>query len=399
MNENLYLIKEGEISLKGGNRIEFERKLRGNIRHKLKPFECKIESTKGRVYLYTDPSCPEEKIEMALNTTFGITGWAKAEKTKEKTLPSLEEKLNEILLQHPFNDNGTFKIDSMREDKTFPLSSHELNLYAADIVEKYYPSLGVDLKHPDYTITIEVRKEIYIYISSTLGQGGLPVGIAGRGILLLSGGIDSPVAGYKMAKRGVKLDALYFHSYPYTSDQAKEKVKTLSSIIAPFLQGLRLFVIPFTKVQEKIRDQGEEDEATLHFRVAMIKSAEKIAEREHDSVIVTGEAVSQVASQTLDAMSYTTSFSSKLILRPLCGMDKEEIINESKRIGTFDTSILPYEDCCVVFSPKHPVTRPKGEKERKNYLSLELDDLIDEAIKNTECYVFDDNGIESVKEL
>ena len=394
MDERLYLVKEGEISLKGGNRIMFERKLRANIRSKLKPYESHMDKSKGRVYVFVDDKCPREMAEKALSTTFGITGWALSERCKEKTIDSIKEKTEEILSSHPFGDTGSFKVNVRREDKSFPMDSHMVAITLADIVEKYYPNLSVDLKNPDYTLTVEIRNQCFVYTDSKKGVGGLPVGTAGRGMLLLSGGIDSPVAGYTMAKRGLKLDCCYFHAYPYTSELALDKVKKLASIIAPYLQGTRLFVVPFTKGQEYIRDHGIEEEATLMFRASMMQTAEKLSKRYHDVAIVTGEAVSQVASQTLDAMTFTDSMTDLLVLRPLCGLDKEEIIDRAKTIGTYETSILPYEDCCVVFSPKHPVTRPDKEEMKEHFDSLKMDALIDEAVENTVVYTFSDQGEE-----
>ena len=394
MDERLYLVKEGEISLKGGNRIMFERKLRANIRSKLKPYESRMDKSKGRIYVFVDDKCPREMAEKALSTTFGITGWAESEKCREKSMEAIKEKSHEILSRHPFPSTGSFKVDVRREDKSFPLDSHMVAVELADIIEKYYPDLTVDLKNPDYTLTVEIRNQCFVYTDSKKGVGGLPVGTAGRGMLLLSGGIDSPVAAYTMAKRGLKLDCCYFHAYPYTSELALEKVKKLASIIAPYLQGTRLFVVPFTKGQEYIRDHGVEEEATLMFRAAMMQTAEKLANLYHDKAIVTGEAVSQVASQTLDAMTFTDSMTDLLVLRPLCGLDKEEIISRAKDIGTYETSILPYEDCCVVFSPKHPITRPDKEEMKEHFSLLNMGDLIEEAVRNTIIYSFSDQGEE-----
>ncbi len=396
--EQQYLIKEGEIALKGGNRIMFERRLRANIRGKIKPYECRMDKSKGRVFLYVDENCPKERIEKALDTTFGITGWAPSFKCDSKDIETILGKADEILSGKPFGDSGSFKVEVRREDKSYPLSSVEVACRVADIVEKYYPSLTVDLKRPDYTITVELRGECYIYTHSEKGCGGLPVSTAGRGMLLLSGGIDSPVAGVMMAKRGMKLDCCYFHAYPYTSEMALEKVKKLASLIAPYLQGTRLFVVPFTKGQEYIRDNAVEEEATLMFRAAMLAVAERLSEAGHDEAIVTGEAVSQVASQTLDAMAFTDSMTDMLVLRPLCGMDKEEIIEKAKKIGTYDTSILPYEDCCVVFSPKHPVTRPDKKTTREHYFALGMESLIEDAVKETIVYTFNANGDEVEKD-
>ena len=258
--------------------------------------------------------------------------------------------------------------------------------------------MSVDLKHPEHTLTCEIRSNVYLYTSEKKGEGGLPYATAGKGMLLLSGGIDSPVAGYMMAKRGLKLDAIYFHAYPYTSELALDKVKKLASIIAPYLGGMRLFVVPFTSGQEHIRDNGYEEEATLMFRASMMQTAERIAKENGASAIVTGEALSQVASQTLDAMSFTDSMTELLVLRPLAGMDKEEITEKAVAIGSYETSILPYEDCCVVFSPKHPVTRPIKEVAKRHFAELGMERFIDEAVKNTKVYAFDAMGREETSE-
>ena len=254
--------------------------------------------------------------------------------------------------------------------------------------------MTVNLKNPEHTLTCEIRGNVYLYIDEEKGESGLPYATAGKGMLLLSGGIDSPVAGYMMAKRGMKLDAIYFHAYPYTSEMALEKVKKLASIIAPYLGGLRLFVVPFTEGQEYIRDHGYEEEATLMFRASMMKTSERIARENGGNAIVTGEALSQVASQTLDAMSFTDSMTDLLVLRPLVGMDKEAITAVAERIGTYETSILPYEDCCVVFSPKHPVTRPVKEVVTRHFEELKMEEMIDKAVKNTVVYSIDPMGNE-----
>lgn len=393
MDRKLYLIKEGEISLKGGNRDYFEKKLRNNLKLKLRPYHSLIQKQKGRIFAYIDADCPDERIEKALSTTFGITGFAKAVVT-EKELEKIKTTAREILKSSNFGTKGTFKVAVKREDKGFQLNSHQMAMELAEIVHEEFPELTVNLDHPDYTLYCEIRQEVYLYTSQTKSVGGLPVGTAGRGMLLLSGGIDSPVAAVQMAKRGVKLDCIYFHAYPYTSELALEKVKKLASIIAPYLQGTNLYVVPFTKGQEYIRDNGYEDESTLMFRAAMMQTATKLAKNHEATALTTGEALSQVASQTLDAMNFTDSMTDLVVLRPLVGMDKEEIIDRAKAIGTYETSILPYEDCCVVFSPKHPVTRPVKEVAKRHFEALEMDALIDEAIQNTEVITFDPMGEE-----
>ena len=393
MGYKLYLIKEGEISLKGGNRNLFEKRLRHNIKDKLRPYKSEISKQKGRLYAYISEDAPDELIEKALSTTTGLTGYARAHRA-EKDLEAIKAKALEILPSSAFSSSGSFRITVKREDKTFPYTSHDIAVELASVVTSLFPDIRVDLDNPDYTLTCEIRNEAYLYTDQTKGEGGLPSGTAGKGMLLLSGGIDSPVAGYMMAKRGMRADAIYFHAYPYTSELALEKVKTLASLIAPYLQGLRLFVVPFTEGQLHIRDNGYEEEATLMFRAAMMKTAEKIANANGASAIITGEALSQVASQTIDAMSFTDSMTDLVVLRPLVGMDKEEIIAKAKRIGTYETSILPYEDCCVVFSPKHPVTRPVKSVSKRHFEELKMDGIIENAIRDTAVYAFDANGKE-----
>ena len=393
MENKLYLIKEGEISLKGGNRNLFEKRLRHNIKDKLRPYSSEIGKQKGRLYAYISDEVPDELIEKALSTTTGITGYARAHRA-EKDMEAIKAKALEMLPSSSFSSSGSFRITVKREDKTFPYTSHDIAIELASVVTSLYPDIRVDLDHPDYTLTCEIRNEAYLYTDENKGEGGLPSGTAGKGMLLLSGGIDSPVAGYMMARRGMRADAIYFHAYPYTSELALEKVKTLASLIAPYLQGLRLFVVPFTEGQLHIRDNGYEEEATLMFRAAMMKTAERIATANGASAIITGEALSQVASQTIDAMSFTDSMTDLLVIRPLVGMDKEEIIEKAKRIGTYDTSILPYEDCCVVFSPKHPVTRPVKSVSKRHFEELSMDGIIEKAIRETAVYSFDANGRE-----
>ena len=398
MGSKLYLIKEGEISLKGGNRGLFEKRLRHNIKDKLKKWNANVEKQKGRLYLHLDENADDDVVRKALSSTFGITGFARAYET-EKDIEMIVETAKKVLKENPFGKKGSFKIEARREDKSFPLSSYEISLRLADTVHEMYPSLDVDLKHPDYTLHVEIRKKAYLYTDDEKGPGGLPVQTAGRGMLLLSGGIDSPVAAIRAAKRGMKIDCIYFHAYPYTSDLALEKVKKLASLIAPYLGGTRLYVVPFTDGQLRIKKLSYPDETTLMFRASMMQTAEKIAKEKRASAIVTGEALSQVASQTLDAMSFTDSMTEMLVIRPLVGMDKEEIIKTAKEIGTYETSILPYEDCCVIFSPKHPVTHPDKAESRKHYDALEMDEEIDKAIANMDTYYFNPLGEEEISEV
>ncbi|MDY4067169.1 tRNA uracil 4-sulfurtransferase ThiI [Bullifex sp.] len=391
--KKLYLIKLGEISLKGQNRALFENRLRHNIKDKLRPYHSNVVKQKGRIFFYIDPECPDEVIDKALSTTFGIIAYAEAV-VCEKNMDLIREKAEYLIKKAGLTGKESFKVQSRREDKGFELSSYQISCDLADLIHNIYPDMRVDLTNPDFVLNVEIRSEAYLYTSQKKGIGGLPSGTAGKGILLLSGGIDSPVAGFEMAKRGVNLDCLYFHAYPYTSDEALEKVKTLAKLISPYLGGTRLFVVPFTQQQLYIRDNAYEDETTLMFRACMMQVAERLCNERGYNAIITGEALSQVASQTLPAMAFTDSMTDYLVLRPLVGMDKEEIISISKKIGTYETSILPFEDCCVIFSPKHPVTNPDKKLMTKHFEKLDMGQMLDKAVRETKIYSYNAKGEE-----
>lgn len=395
MGTRLYLVRLGEISLKGLNRPFFEKKLKNNIKTKLRPYHNQVSKQKGRLYFEIDDECPREQCDLAFSTTFGIVGYAEAV-CCNKEMDTIKDVVRSILKESTFTNKGSFKVQTKRADKKFPLSSHEISCELADVVSESYPNLEVSLKNPDHILYIELRNKTYIYTTMKKGPNGLPVSTAGKGILLLSGGIDSPVAGYRMASRGMKLECLYFHAYPYTSDMALEKVKMLTSKIAPYCQGTRLHVVGFTEQQLWIKSHCNIDETTLMFRACMMKVATKVANKHNGSALVTGEALSQVASQTLDSMAFTNSTTDMLIIRPLVGMNKEEIMRTSVEIDTYDTSILPYEDCCVIFSPKHPLTQPKIEVENQHYQDMKIDELLDKAVEEMITYDFNANGIERI---
>lgn len=395
MGTRLYLVRLGEISLKGLNRSVFEKKLKNNIKSKLKPYHNMVSKQKGRLFFEIDDQCSREQCDLAFSTTFGVVGYTEAVRVK-KDLDKIKEKVAEVLLSSTFSNEGSFKVETKRADKLFPLTSYQLSCELADIVQEKFPDLTVSLKKPTHTLYIEIRNSAYIYTTMKSGPNGLPVSTAGKGMLLLSGGIDSPVAGYRMASRGMKLECIYFHAYPYTSDMALEKVKMLASKIAPYLQGTRLHVVGFTEQQLWIKSHCNVDETTLMFRACMMKVATKLAHKHNALALVTGEALSQVASQTLDSMAFTNSTTDMLIIRPLVGMNKEEIMRTSMEIDTYETSILPYEDCCVIFSPKHPLTRPNVEVENMHYREMGIDDLLDKAVEETQSYDFYANGFEKV---
>ena len=374
-----YLAKIGELTLKGSNLQEFENLLKHNAAKYLEGTGAKIALRAGRLYI----DCEEtfaEKVEFTLNHLIGITGWAKAE-VCEKTIEDINRAVFEIAKKEADRGCKTFKIDARRADKSFPMNSYEICCEAAGDVEAL---MKVDVHHPDTIIYVEVRERCCVYVDSNIGCRGLPVGCSGKGLLLLSGGLDSPVAGYRMLRRGMKIECCYFHSYPYTSEEAKQKVVTLAQKLAYYGITTYLNVIPFTDVQMKIKEKAPEAWSTLMLRVCMMKLANRLAHRCNAKCIITGESVGQVASQTIENMTVTEHFAELPLLRPLCGMDKEEIIKDSYFIDTYETSILPYEDCCVLFSPRHPVLRGKPEEAEEIYKSLEVDELIEKSYKERE---------------
>lgn len=388
----LYLVRLGEISLKGLNRDFFEKRLKMNIKAKLKPYRNTVSKQKGRLYFEISNECPEEQAIRAFKTTFGVVGFSKCLRC-EKNMDAIKATAALLIQEEPFASGvGTFKSESRRADKQFPFSSYEIDCELGGVVLDTYPEMKVNVKNPDKTIYCEIRDKAYLYSSPIPGPGGLPVNTAGKGMLLLSGGIDSPVAAYRMAQRGLKQECIYFHAYPYTSDLALEKVATLASLIAPYLQGTRLHVVPFTDVQLWIRDNSPEDEHTLMFRAAMMKVANALSLLQNGMAIVTGEALSQVASQTLESMAFTDSMSDQLVLRPLVGMDKQEIMNISRAIGTYETSILPYEDCCIIFSPKHPLVRPNKQSVTEHYTMMGIEPLLEKALEGIETIDFGPDG-------
>ena len=381
---SLYLIKLGEISLKGLNRGFFEKKLKNNIKLKIHPYRSVLTREKGRFYLYVDANCPEEHVVRTLKTTFGVVGFSRA-LVCDKDWAQMCDCAKQLIEKEPFADGtGTFKAECRRGDKSFFMNSYQIEAEMGGIVLDRYPNMKVDVHHPQKQLFIEVRDKTYMYTSPISGPGGLPVGTAGKGLLLLSGGIDSPVAGYRMAKRGLKQDCLYFHAYPYTSEMALQKVKDLARLIAPYNQGTNLIVVNFTECELWIKEHSKEEEHTLMMRACMMKVANAIAKARDCKVLVTGEALGQVASQTLESICFTNSMSEIPVLRPLVAMDKGEIIDTAREIGTYETSILPYDDCCVVFSPKHPLVRPEVAAQTVSFQEMKIEDLLQKAIDTVE---------------
>lgn len=374
-----YLAKIGELTLKGSNIQEFENLLKHNAAKYLEGTDAKITLRAGRLYIECEESA-REKVEFTLRHLIGITGWAKAA-VCDKTIEAISKAVFDIAKLEAERGCKTFKIDARRADKSFPMNSYEICCEAAGDVEAI---MKVDVHKPDTIIYVEVREKCFVYVDSNTGCRGLPVGCSGRGLLLLSGGLDSPVAGYRMLRRGMKIECCYFHSYPYTSEEAKQKVVTLAQKLAYYGITVYLNVIPFTDVQMKIKEKSPEAWSTLMLRVCMMKVANRLAARCKAKCIITGESLGQVASQTIENMTVTEHFAEFPLLRPLCGMDKEEIIKDSYFIDTYETSILPYEDCCVLFSPRHPVLRGQAEDAEEIYKNLEVDELIEKSYKERE---------------
>jgi len=378
----VYLVKPGELTLKGGNRKAFEQLLRKNLASLLRGLGITIITGNGRFFVHC-PQEMEQKTEDALDRLIGIAGWAKtrtAEKTPEEVIAACVKEGN-LLREKGIT---TFKIEARRTDKSFPLDSYNIRCLAGDAVRKEVPGLGVDVHNPGGIIEVEIREKAYIYGDARQGRRGLPVGSAGRGLLLLSGGIDSPVAGYMMACRGLALDAVYFHAYPYTSEKAREKTVRLAEILGRYTQGIRLFVVSFTGVQTRIKERSPEAWRTVLLRMAMMECAEKLAASRKLKCLVSGESLSQVASQTIENISCTQSRVKLPVLRPLIGVNKDDIITRAENIGTYETSILPYQDCCILFSPPHPVLRGNPDEAGRLYEELEIEPLIEEAIKTAE---------------
>jgi thiamine biosynthesis protein ThiI len=388
--DSLYLIKYGELSLKGKNRGEFEARLREDIRSKFREMPIRLRKEWGRLYLYPPAGQRMEEsaraIENTLARTFGIVGFAKSFVVPQ----DIEEmkKASTLLAEELMASRGKrFKIETRRSDKSFSHSSYQICCILGDHLRGRYPELQVDLNRPDWTLQVEVRSRVYVYGPQIKAPGGLPLGASGRGLLLLSGGIDSPVAGYLMAKRGLALDAVYFHTPPYTSEQAREKVQQLAGILSGYITGLRLWVVPFTSIQLKINGLARKETTTLLVRASMTAIADRLARLHGHDCLVTGESLGQVASQTVQSLHFTGSYTALPLFRPLIGMDKEEIIQAAEEIGTYRTSILPYQDCCTLFAPQHPEVRPKVDRMVSTFRSLGLEDLIRVAVDESEVSV------------
>ena len=383
------LLKLGEIVLKGANRRSFEEKLMHNARRRLKPFgKFNVYTRQSTVYVEPlDETCDMDGAYAAMEHLFGVVGLARSYPC-EKTVEAMRDAA-QTYLADKLNAAKSFKVESKRSDKTFPMTSIPLSQTVGGDLQDAFPHLKVDVHHPEVTVYLEVRDfAAYVHADPDPGAGGLPVGIGGRAVCLLSGGIDSPVAAYMMTKRGLGLEMVHFFSYPYTSEAAKEKVFDLTRKLVPWCGRLTVHVVPFTKIQEEMRRVVPEEYFTLVMRRFMMRIAEAVAERTGCGALITGESLGQVASQTMQAMACTGAVCTLPVFRPLVGMDKEEIVRVARKIDTFETSILPYEDCCTVFTPKHPRTRPQLDEVVAAEAALDIDALVQEAVGGIERVYF-----------
>ena len=379
--DRVILLRFGELYLKGKNRGFFEKLLLDSIKSKLSKFSCTIKFGRGR-YIVSDYSAENESaIVAALKCVFGLQSLSVAERTKNDF-----ERIFETA-KAMCRSKGTFRVNINRADKSFPMSSPEIARELGGRLLDEFPGLEVDLHNPDFTVNVDLREDGYSYVYSdkVYCAGGMPTGSAGKGLLMLSGGIDSPVAGHMIAKRGMSVECLHFHSYPYTNMQAKEKVIELAEVLSRYTCGTTLNIIKVTHIQEEIHKKCNGEYMVTLLRRFMMRIAEKIAIKCGAQCIITGESLGQVASQTIEGMTSSNAVIRTLpVLRPLCGFDKNEIIVRSKAMGAYDISILPYEDCCTVFLPKHPVTKPKLSDVEAEEAKLDVEALVDEALGTLE---------------
>lgn len=379
--KKVLLLKFGELFLKGKNRREFIKILKFNIAKKLDGIPCKLEETQGRLIVSNFDLMFEDELISRLQTVFGLIAVMSAIEI-DTSMENIENHIKNIV----WEGEKCFKVEVKRADKSFPMTSMDMEKYLGGVILKCCPDLKVDLYHPERIVNVEIRinGKSYIYDKLIKCAGGLPLGSAGKGLLLLSGGIDSPVAGYMMAKRGLKLEAVHFHSYPYTSVQAKEKVLELAKEISVYCDEIKLHVISFTEIQEQIHKNCDPDYMITIMRRFMMRIAQKLCMKNNLGAIVTGESLGQVASQTMQSINVTNSVVDIPVFRPVIAFDKEEIMNISRKIKTYETSILPYEDCCTVFLPKSPVIKPTIQRAEFLEKNLDVERLIENALASEE---------------
>ena len=388
---NTFLIKYAEIAIKGKNRYLFENALVRQMEFALAKVdgEFRITKEKGRVYVNCLSEYDYEELTTALQRVFGIVGICPVVVKKDTGFEDLALAVLEYMKEKYPDFSGTFKVHTRRVRKTYPMESMEVSAELGGRILDEFPKARVDVHHPELMLHVEIRDKIYLYSETIPGPGGMPVGTNGKAMLLLSGGIDSPVAGYMIAKRGVQIDAVYFHAPPYTSERAKQKVVDLARLVARYSGPIRLHVVNFTDIQLYIYDQCPHDELTIIMRRYMMRIAEHFAKESGCLGLITGESIGQVASQTMQSLAATNEGCTIPVYRPVIGFDKQEIVDIANKIETYETSVLPYEDCCTIFVAKHPVTKPNLKSIRHSEWKLEekIQDLVEEAIRTTEVIV------------
>lgn len=383
-----FLIKYSEIGVKGKNRHIFEEALCQQIRFALKKCEgdFEVHKNQGRVYIYVHSDFDFDQVISALTKVFGISGICPVKILEDEGIDRLRQEAALYIQETYPEGEHTFKVMTRRARKNYPIDSMEVSASLGEAVIEACPNIKVDVHNPEFFLHVEIREKIYMYSKIIKGPGGMPMGSSGRAMLLLSGGIDSPVAGYRIARRGVRLEAVYFHAPPYTSERAKQKVVDLARLISPYTGPIKLHIINFTEIQLYIYDKCPHDELTIIMRRYMMRIAETLAYESECQGLVTGESIGQVASQTMQSMVSTNEVCTLPVYRPLCGFDKQEIVDTAEAIGTYETSILPFEDCCTIFVAKHPVTKPNPKVIRRHEKSLreKIDSMVKEAIETRE---------------
>lgn len=383
-----FLIKYAEIAIKGKNRYLFEDALVSQMNHALKKVDgtFRIRKEQGRIYIEMDGEYDYDETVEALKCVFGIVGICPVVILEDEGFDKLaEEVIHHIDEAYP-DKHFTFKVNARRARKNYPLESMEINAQLGERILNAFPETRVDVHKPEVVINVEIRNQINVYSTVIPGPGGMPVSTNGKAMLLLSGGIDSPVAGYMIAKRGVKIDAVYFHAPPYTSERAKQKVVDLANLVARYSGPINLHVVNFTDIQLYIYEQCPHEELTIIMRRYMMRIAQAIAEKTGSIALITGESIGQVASQTLQSLASTNEVCTMPVFRPVIGFDKQEIVDVSEKIGTYETSIQPYEDCCTIFVAKHPVTKPnlKVIRNSERHLEEKIDEMVKTALDTVE---------------
>jgi len=376
----------GEVALKGKNRRYFEDKLVSHVRRAMHGLHYeKIYKEQGKIYIETDENS-FEKIINRMKKVFGIVYISPCLRTG-KDINDIEQAVLKIMdYVKKRKDAKTFKVETHRVDKNFPITSPEFSRKMGAVILKNTEGFSVDVNNPDIYVYIDIKQNVYVYTDRIKAYGGLPLGTNGRGLLLLSGGIDSPVAGFLMAKRGVEISAVHFHSYPFTSERAEEKVKKLAKILSLYAGRIRMYSVNILNIQKELSEKCPEDEMTILSRRFMMRIAERIARDNGIDALITGESLGQVASQTIQGINVTNASVDIPVLRPLIGMDKVQIIDIAKDIETYETSILPYDDCCTLFLPKHPVTKPRLEDIERSEENIDVDGLVDKALESLSIY-------------